>query len=134
MQGRRKLLKILGVSGATGAVWKKPVVDAISLPAHAQTSCSDCVLVNDANSARFELFDGSSEVGFILVFDNQNCDGEGFPDLAAVIASDAAEAATIWNNSEDIGNKCEDSLVRVENIDGGQGFASCSLWTCNSLN
>lgn len=39
MTKRRELLKVLSVAGATGAVWKKPVVDAVMLPAHAQTSC-----------------------------------------------------------------------------------------------
>jgi len=39
MTKRRELLKVLSVAGAAGAVWKKPVVDSVVLPAHAATSC-----------------------------------------------------------------------------------------------
>ena len=38
MKDRRNLLKGLGVVGATGVVWQKPVVDVVMLPAHAMTS------------------------------------------------------------------------------------------------
>ncbi len=41
MKKRRDLLKLLGVAGATGAVWSKPVVDAVMLLSHAQTNCCD---------------------------------------------------------------------------------------------
>ena len=39
MSKRRELLKGIAVAGATtGAVWKKPVVDTVMLPVHAETS------------------------------------------------------------------------------------------------
>ena len=37
-QSKRNLAKTLGVAGVGAALWKKPVVDSISLPAHATTS------------------------------------------------------------------------------------------------
>jgi len=40
MKDRRELLKVLGVTGATGAVWKQPVINAVILPAHAMTSAA----------------------------------------------------------------------------------------------
>ncbi|MEM7358798.1 MAG: hypothetical protein AAF431_06865 [Pseudomonadota bacterium] len=40
---RRKLIGLLGIGGAAAvaapAKWSKPVIDAVLLPAHAQTSC-----------------------------------------------------------------------------------------------
>lgn len=40
---RRRLLSIIGLTGAAVAAapskWSKPVIDAVILPAHAQTSC-----------------------------------------------------------------------------------------------
>ena len=42
MTKRREILKCLTVAGAAGAVWKKPVVDSVMLPAHAATSCDEC--------------------------------------------------------------------------------------------
>ncbi len=41
MNKKRELLKLLGVAGAAGAVWSKPVVDAVMLLAHAQTDSCD---------------------------------------------------------------------------------------------
>jgi hypothetical protein len=38
MKDRRELLKVLGVAGVTGTVWKKPVVDSVMLPAHGATT------------------------------------------------------------------------------------------------
>ena len=49
MKGRRELLKVLGVAGAAGAVWKKPVVDAVVLPIHASTSLR-CATSSDFNN------------------------------------------------------------------------------------
>ena len=50
MTKRRELLKVVSVAGAAGAVWKKPVVDSVVLPAHAVASANlrcptsdDCV-------------------------------------------------------------------------------------------
>ena len=46
---RRKLLQIIGISSvAVAAVpskWSKPVIDAVVLPAHAQTSCTTDTVV-----------------------------------------------------------------------------------------
>ena len=40
-KSRRKLIKGLGISIPT--VWAAPIIDAVILPAHAQTSvCPDC--------------------------------------------------------------------------------------------
>ena len=43
MKDRRKLLKALSITGAVAAVesWKKPLINAVVLPAHAQTSPSE---------------------------------------------------------------------------------------------
>lgn len=41
MKDRRQLLEAIGIAGATGAIWNKPVVNAVMLPSHAVTSCDD---------------------------------------------------------------------------------------------
>ena len=42
-KSKRNLAKVLGVAGASAAVWKKPAVDTVILPTHATTSCETCV-------------------------------------------------------------------------------------------
>ena len=45
MSKRRDLLKAVTLAGAAGAIWKKPVVDSVVLPAHAGFSIFvDCEL------------------------------------------------------------------------------------------
>ncbi len=39
-KAKRNLAKVLGAAGVGAVVWKKPMVDAVSLPAHAETSCT----------------------------------------------------------------------------------------------
>ncbi len=41
MKNRRNLVKVLSIGGTLGAVevWKKPMVESVLLPVHAQTSC-----------------------------------------------------------------------------------------------
>ena len=59
MKNRRNLLKVLSVAGATGAVevWKKPVVNAVTLPAHAGTTINasvfltiDDIIINESDN------------------------------------------------------------------------------------
>ncbi len=46
---RRKLLQVIGISSvaavAVPSKWSKPVIDAVVLPAHAQTSCTTDTVV-----------------------------------------------------------------------------------------
>ena len=42
-KSKRSLAKVLGVFGAGATIWKTPVVDAVVLPVHAQTSSCEGV-------------------------------------------------------------------------------------------
>lgn len=43
MNDKRNLLKAIGLTGAAGVFWKKPVVESVVLPVHAQSSlCGNC--------------------------------------------------------------------------------------------
>jgi len=43
MTKKRELLKVLSVASVAGAVWKKPAVNSVLLPVHAETSCGTIV-------------------------------------------------------------------------------------------
>ncbi len=56
MTKRREILKGLTVAGATGVVWRKPIVNAVNLPAHAQTSCigTVCFTIDVAMTGNYD--------------------------------------------------------------------------------
>ena len=57
MTRRRDVLKGITVAGAAGAVWKKPVVDGVALPAHANTTCCE------ANGTEWDLLQYFPKIG-----------------------------------------------------------------------
>ena len=79
-KSKRNLAKALGVAGAGVVAWKKPVVDTVSIPAHAQTTCGDLQItwiVTTPNSSR----EGSAGYTIWAVdaegFEPCDSDGEG---------------------------------------------------------
>ena len=74
MKDRRELLKVLGVAGAAGAVWKKPVVDAVILPTHAATSCiPTCSPSPSSLTTTIDAGDDDCGTDIAIIFDGQNC-------------------------------------------------------------
>ena len=113
MNDKRNLLKVITVAGATGAVWQKPVVDAVMLPAHAETSgCSlasgtDCFRViagNDFGSSRIN-WPGGAGPHFDVTYEYwdepiQSCSGDPSDTYTSdfVIASNRFDAARLLGN------------------------------------
>ena len=62
MKDRRNLLKVAALTGAAGATWKKPVVDAVVLPAHAETSVSPLTGFTDILSSNQDPFESEGYV------------------------------------------------------------------------
>ena len=128
-ESRRKLLKSLSVSGAAGAVgvWHKPVVDAVALPVHAQTTdttdtpvatcpegCYTNPINNNTQSARLELLPSP----VVHVYPNTTCDGVPSFTRPAVIGGTAEEAAQTL--------PCEVSEVEQDFF-----IQECVVWVCD---
>lgn len=57
MTKRRAILKGLTITGVAGATWKKPIIDSVILPSHAQTTGTSC-------NVNIQLFDAAVGNGF----------------------------------------------------------------------
>lgn len=96
MNERRDLLKVLGVSGATGAAWSKPVVDSVILPAHAVASCAFGWVNGDADGP------GSDETQLEGLFQTR-CDCE---EAVREQYPDADGATWGWNSGNSSYQEC----------------------------
>ncbi len=74
---KREILKGLAVGAP--AVWAKPVVDSVVLPAHATTSCSGCVQIDDEPNAWAGLAPG--KISELPVYFNSSCSGTNPDDI-----------------------------------------------------
>jgi len=61
MKHRRRLLKVLAIAGAAGTteVWKKPIVNAVMLPAHAQASIATVLSCSMTDAALAPIAEGA---------------------------------------------------------------------------
>ena len=117
VKDRRELLKVLGVAGATGAVWKKPVVDAVSLPAHAVTSCTGgCYKSGDNQDSGSSIFwdEIAEEIRFHS--DVVDCSNEAKATYDAIVSeAQPTDECGLW-----------DTLDNVAVYDG-----ACTVWFCD---
>ena len=88
-KNRRKALKAIAVSAP--AVWAKPVVDSIVLPAHAATSCNGCMNIGFVqwNSMQYGEFEGQ---GRLFLWNGQDCPDQPNFDMPAVQTTSQIEA------------------------------------------
>ncbi len=124
MSKRRELLKALSIAGGAAAVetWKKPLVNAVNLPAHAQTSCNviaDCYNTpggegSDQLSIQWPGGTGPSSPG---LFTGSDCTGSSAGALTVVVASSLSAAETA----------CGTVASEIPSPDLPAG---CSFWTC----
>ena len=77
-KSKRSLARMLGVAGGSALAWKKPVVDSLVLPVHAQIS-PDCLLINTAGSLYAKSVDftnGNYLPCGSTIFSDANCVNE----------------------------------------------------------
>jgi hypothetical protein len=75
-KSKRRIAKALGVTGAGAAVWKKPVVESVSLPAHASVSCAcaPCVSFGADESIAASVFNAWHVP---VAYQSMSCTGVG---------------------------------------------------------
>ena len=118
---KRKLTKALGVSGVTALAWQKPVVDSVSLPVHAATSCGGCLVgLSDTGTSYYVEPGATSGLVTAQYFSTvSDCSGEPKDELTFILASSQLEANELGS--------CEANEF-AENASAG-----CSLWVCATL-
>lgn len=148
---RRKLLK--SIAAGSGAIvagksapesWSKPVIDAVMLPAHAETTddtgsspttttttatttqpptpCSGCFQYF-IDGAYIQYTQGTYPAGTIDVFmDATDCSGEPYGSVKAVEANSEAEAMTRY--AEAYGGSCPGELENFTEI------TCANVWGC----
>lgn len=100
-KSRRRILKGLGLT--LPAVWARPVVEAVVLPAHAQTSApgtgtpvtcgvpEGCYIFEGGS---FSWPGGTGPFFDVPFYDNSECFGTSIGTASVVVAESEAEAAT----------------------------------------
>ena len=71
-KSKRNLAKILGATGISAVVWKKPVVNSVSLPSHAAATCSSTAVIPGKTSTCSDPFN-STLYEYTLSLDSNNC-------------------------------------------------------------
>ena len=103
-KSKRNLAKLLGVTGVGASAWGKPVVESVTLPAHAQaTICSGCFLFDfGIGQDTVNLSMGAEpltaiEVGVLRNSNGcNNPPGDGIVERTGVLATTAEEALGIF--------------------------------------
>lgn len=112
-KSKRNLAKIFGIVGASAAVWKKPVVDAVSLPAHAATSCSvesGCYGPTLGQTVYYFDWPGGGGGQRDLDFHTDSCAGQ-IPGVASVALAPSLEEAELLLNQVDSCDQCAVELL-----------------------
>ena len=71
-KSKRNLAKALGVAGASTAVWSKPAVDSVTLPAHANTTtptCAGCVQLDNSPPSYVNFCDIGRDFNYLSPLD-----------------------------------------------------------------
>ena len=122
-KSKRDLTKVLGVASASVAIWEKPIVDAVSLPAHAQTSCGGgCYPVLSGfigGTASVDWDPAASTITFW--FESTSC-ASGANNTVNAIVGGTREQATAALNCTAL-----DTLDISETTD-----IPCTVWFCDS--
>jgi hypothetical protein len=125
-ESRRKLLK--SIAAGSGAIvagkslpesWKRPIVDSVMLPAHAQTSgCSGCFPHAKTYSIRYTP--GTYPEGTVEEFHSTDCSGshETWPSVEAATLGEANAAYTAAYGA------CGFDLYQVTDI------TCANVWIC----
>jgi hypothetical protein len=127
-ESRRKLLK--SIAAGSGAViagkslpesWKRPIVDSVMLPAHAQTSgCSGCFPHGLGSSIRYTP--GTYPEGTVGEFRTTDCSGIG-ERWVSVEAATPGDAATAYATAY---GQCTATIFEVTDI------TCATVWICYS--
>ena len=96
---KRNLTKALGVAGASSVVWKKPVIDTVTLPAHAATSGGGFVVDSAVGSQ------SGSEAAAVC-----NSEGLGFSVSGTVSAANGQDLAGVSLTIEFTGQRLFEPL------------------------
>lgn len=97
---KRNLTKALGVAGASSVVWKKPVIDTVTLPAHAATSEGGFVVDSAVGSQ------SGSEAAAVC-----NSEGLGFSVSGTVSAANGQDLAGVSLTIEFTGQRLFEPLT-----------------------
>jgi hypothetical protein len=134
MTKRRELLKVLSVAGAAGAVWKKPVVDSVALPAHADTTATPSPTPTPSCGGCYNLLSGQSMLfpegvspgihSNVIIYDSPDCSGNiELTTAGAVLATDITEAQAIMDVPGSVWTGC--TAVELSTND-----SMCNLYGC----
>ena len=106
MTKRRELLKVLSLTGAAGAVWKKPVVDSLVLPAHAESSPTptDTCESNPTPCAGSYVGTSNGSDGCLTNCANGSCSGAGASLITVNISALGDVEATLFTSTTLTGN------------------------------
>lgn len=110
---KRNLAKALGVVGASATVWKKPVVDAVYLPAHAATSCSvesGCYGPSPGGTVYYFDWPGGGGGQDDVVFHVDSCGGDSPGAAPVALASSQSEAQLLL---EQVDADCVDCTAEL---------------------
>ena len=127
-KSKRNLVKTLGVASVGLASWKKPVVDSISLPAHAQTTgCTlpaGCYEI-ESDGFSFITWDGGVGPHSVPFHELPGCNGLAFvTEERFVLAPDLESALELLPECQ------EPPMIDVVLADLPSG---CRLWSCEDV-
>ena len=127
-KSKRNLAKAFGVVGAASTIWVKPVVDIVSLPAHATTTgCGSGTAIG------IEKVDADLD-NINIIFDGASCsitnteDKSGDPDVVISLDLDATgTGAGTWDNEGPGANWSLSPNGGSDLSDGNQSYTATRL-------
>ena len=114
---KRNLAKVLGVSGVGALVWKKPIVESVVLPSHAQISCNapaGCYGI-DGGALAWPGGFGPETVR------RDGCEATTGPSWTLVVASNSTDAFNLLG--------CDESLDTAV-VPTTPALVGCSFYRC----
>ena len=135
-KSKRNLAKVLGAAGGAAVAWKKPVVDAISLPAHAKSTdlevpCADpgnCInCFNCPNGVMSFDWNQDDPDNVPPAYDSSNCTDSNNENITLVYAADLVEATQLCGELA----ACNAAATPAStNVQGPCGFFLCTECVC----
>ena len=126
---RRKALKVLAVGAP--AVWAKPVVDSVALPAHGATSCG-CEVISPGSLEYVQDATDPFGYGRVLFYGGTNdCIEENATDTGSVEVVEASNPSEAEARYESAFSPCdvggEDEMRQLS------GITCVAVWTCQEI-
>ena len=125
-KSRRNLAKVLGVAGAGAAAWHKPVVDSVSLPAHATTTTCGCQNSVTGRANSFTYVSTGNGVGIAYHYIGHDCIGTLDDAHPAAEGETESEAIANWNAAY------PQNCLNME-LDGPYGIQGLERYTCQNV-